>query len=284
MPLKCLQNLAVAVLVSTTAACSTSPVSSTAQQVAEGGQQYVSTLKKVNVLALDHSLEFTADLLPNLQRTQSTLEEQTQTMRERAQAVSLVNAYLDLQAQYFAQLQALAKGDQTAATQKNVKALADALGVVPNLPGLAAPIKNSVASLAGHVATAAHNREVALVLQRDASVVGQALLFNQQVLDEQIQWMTFREQLAREVAYRDNVEKPYLAEKKLGEAWKKAWMSSIKPPPNIALLEEARQASLRMQQAWLDVLRGQGNMNQLSGVFTELQASIQTLQTRQANP
>lgn len=252
--------------------------------MAEGGQQYVSTLKKVNALALSHSLEFTADLLPNLPRTQATLEDHTQAMRERAQTVSLVNTYLDLQAQYFAQLQAFAKGDQSAATQKNVKALADALGAVPNLPGLATPIKNSVASLAGHVATAAHNREVALVLQRDASVVGQALLFNQQVLEEQMQWITFREQLAREVAYRDEVEKPYLADKKLGETWKKAWMNSIKPPPTIALLEEARQASLRMQQAWLDVLRGQGSMNQLSGVFTELQASIQTLQTRQANP
>ncbi|WP_370262370.1 hypothetical protein [Limnobacter sp.] len=260
-------------------ACASTPGSSTAQQVAEGGQQYVAMLGKVNKAALEHSLGFTADLLPRLPRTQATLQEQTELMQQRVVWLGQVQQHFGVQASYFAALQALAKGDTSSNTQKAVKALAGALEHVPGLPSLGGTTKTALGGLAQHVAKAHHSDVVAQVLQRDADAVANALLYNQQVLEEQIQWITQREQLARQVDYRDKVQKPYVEGNKLPEAWKKAWKTHVLGPPTVELLQQARQASLRMQEAWLNVLRGQGSINQLGGVFAELEASVQA--TRQ---
>ena len=255
--------------------CATAPATSTAQEVAEGGQQYVAVLGKVNKAALEHSLGFTADLLPNLPRTENTLVEQTELMQQRVRWLAQVQQHLTLQADYFAALQALAKGDTSPNTQKVVKALAGALGNVPGLPSISNATKTAVGGLAQHVAKARHSTVVASVLERDADAVAQALLFNQQVLDEQIQWITVREQLARQLEYRDKIQKPFVDGKKLPESWKKAWKAGVLGPRTVELLQQARQASLRMQQAWLEVLRGQGGINALGGVFDELNASVQ---------
>ena len=279
----------VAVLVALavqSAGCATSTSVGSAEQLAEGGHKYIATLQKVNALALDHSLDVTADLLPNLPRNTSTLEEQTAAMLDRAKWLAVVDGYLTTQAQYFAQLQALAKGDTSSATQKSVKQLAGALGNLPGAPGLSTAAKNAVAGLAQHVAKARHAALVADVLERDADAVGQALLYNQHVLQEQIEWITYREQLARQVEFRDKVQKPFEEGKKLPESWKKTWKAHIKQPPTVELLQQAVQASARMQQAWLDVLRGQGTINELGAVFDELQrnASATVEQLAQTTP
>jgi hypothetical protein len=259
------------------AGCANTGAVGTAQQVAEGGQKYISTLQKVNALALDHSLDFTANLLPNLPRNAATLEEQTAAMLQRAKWLAVVDGYLNTQAQYFAQLQALAKGDTSSATQKSVKQLAGSLAHVPGAPSLSAAAKNAVAGLAQHVEKARHAGLLAQVLERDADAVGQALLFNQQVLQEQIDWITHREQLARQVEFRDKVQKPFVEGNRLPESWKKTWKAHIKQPPTVELLEQAVQASARMQQAWLDVLRGQGTINELGAVFDELQHNARAM-------
>lgn len=256
--------------------CATAPAVGTAQQVAEGAQKYTTVLGKVNKAALDHSLNFTADLLPNLPRTENTLAEQTGLMQQRVQWLADIQQHLNLQAQYFSALQALAKGDSSNATEKAVKNLAGALGKFPSLPTVSSATKNLVGGLAQHVAKASHGAHLAEVLERDADVVAQALLFNQQVLEEQIRWITFREELARQVDFRDKVQKPFVEGKKLPESWKKAWKAHIQGPATVELLKQAREASLRMQEAWLNVLRGHGSFNAMGGVLDELQASVQT--------
>lgn len=132
-----------------------------------------------------------------------------------------------------------------------------------------------MAGLAGHVADWKHSAEVKAVLIRDADTVSQALLLNQLSLEEQIQWVTRREALARQVEYREKVEKPFVDDKKLSETWKKAWIADIKRPPTIALLEQARQVSLIMQQAWLDVLRGQGGFEHMRASLDQIASNLQ---------
>ena len=132
-----------------------------------------------------------------------------------------------------------------------------------------------MAGLAGHVADWKHSAEVKAVLIRDADTVSQALLLNQLSLEEQIQWVTRREALARQVEYREKVEKPFVDDKKLSETWKKAWIADIKRPPTIALLEQARQVSLTMQQAWLDVLRGQGGFEHMRASLDQIASNLQ---------
>lgn len=251
--------------------------------VAKTGKQYVETLKKVNTFAQDHSLEFTADLLPDLPRNDTTLQQQTEAMRERVRLVNEVAAYFDAQAQYFSELEALAKGDHSSGTEKALKKLVEALNKAPDIPGVPKVTKDAVAGVAGHVASRKHSGVVKEVLLRDAETVAQALLTNQRILDEQIQWISKREALARQVAYREKVQKPFVDDKKLTETWKKAWIADVKRPPTIALLEQAKAASVEMQHAWVDILRGQGSFEHLSGSFQQIHENIQAAAADSAN-
>ena len=151
----------------------------------------------------------------------------------------------------------------------------EALNKAPDSPGITRVTKTAVSGLAGQVAQWRHSKALVKVLQRDADTVGQALLMNQYILEEQIQWITQREELARQVEYREKVLKPYVGTKKLPQAWKKAWIADIKRPPTIALLEQARQVSLIMQQAWLDVLRGQGGFEHMRASLDQIASNLQ---------
>lgn len=246
-----------------------------AEGVAKTGKQYLNTLKKVNEFAVDHTLEFTADLLPDLPRTETTLKQHTDAMRQRVDLQNEVAAYFDTQLLYFAELDLLAKGDNSNGTARALRELVEALNKAPSSPGITRVAKTAVSGLAGQVAQWRHSKALAEVLARDADTVGQALLMNQYILEEQIQWVTQRDELARQVEYREKVFKPYVGEKKLPEAWKKAWIADIKRPPAIELLEQAKAASIDMQRAWVDVLRGRGSFEHLLGSFQQINENIQ---------
>jgi hypothetical protein len=260
-----------------TAACaSKTPLQ--VEGLASAGKQYTSTLKKVNSLALEHSLEFTADLLPSLPRDSNTLEQQTDAMRQRAAQVQAAADYFDIQALYFAELSALAKGDYSTGTTRALKSLVEALNKAPSVAGFPRVTKDAVADLAGHVANWRHSQQVREELLRGAEPIGQALLMNQRILEEQIQWINRRQELVRQVQYRDEVQKPFLTDKKLPERWKKAWMDDVKQVPTIALLEQAKAASIEMQQAWVNVLRGQGSFEHLRGIFDQMNSNMKVIQ------
>lgn len=243
--------------------------------LAATGKQYTTTLKKVNSFALDHTLEFTAGLLPNLPRDNATLLVHTQAMQQRAALLQTTSEYFDMQALYFAELSALAKGDTGTGTTRALRKLVEALNKAPDVGGIPRVSKEAVAGLAGHVASWNHSAQVREELQRSAEPVAHALLLNQHILQEQIQWITQREELARQVEYREKVLKPFVEDKKLGETWKNAWMKYIKQVPTIELLEQAKAASIDMQQAWVNVLRGEGSFEHLQGVFDQLNSNIQ---------
>jgi hypothetical protein len=252
-----------------------------AEGLANTGKQYTGTLKKVNSFALEHSLEFTADLLPNLPRDNTTLQQQTQAMQQRAALLQTTSDYLDTQALYFAELSALAKGDTSTGTTQALKKLVEALNKVPDISGIPRVAKDAVAGVAGHVAAFRHSAQVREELLRSAEPVAQALLLNQQILEEQIKWITQREALARQVEYREKVLKPFVDDKKLGETWKNAWIKHVKQAPTIELLEQAKAASIEMQQAWVNVLRGEGSFAHLQGVFDQLNSNIQAANNRE---
>jgi hypothetical protein len=280
--LQLIPRIAVCMALLMTAACASKTPLQT-EGLATTGKQYTSTLKKVNSFALDHTLEFTADLLPNLPRENSTLMQHTEAMRQRAAMLQSTANYLDMQALYFAELSALAKGDTSTGTTRALKKLVEALNKSPDLGGIPRTTKEALAGLAGHVASWKHSAQVREELLRSAEPVAQALLMNQLVLEEQIQWITQREALARQVEYREKVLKPFVGDKKLGETWKKAWIADIKQQPSIELLEQARAASIEMQQAWVNVLRGEGSFAHLQGVFDQLNSNIQAATNHEPN-
>jgi hypothetical protein len=239
--------------------------------------------QEVNSFALDHTLEFTADLLPNLPRDNTTLLLQTQAMQQRAALLQTTGDYFDTQALYFSELSALAKGDTSAGTTRALRKLVEALNKAPDVGGISRVSKEAVAGLAGHVAGWKHSAQVREELQRSAEPVAHALLLNEHILQEQIQWIAQREELARQVEYREKVLKPFVEDKKLGETWKNAWMKHIKQVPTIELLEQAKAASIDMQQAWVNVLRGEGSFEHLQGVFDQLNSNIQAAKSNEAD-
>jgi hypothetical protein len=201
------------------------------EEFATAGRQYTITQSKVNNLALENSLEFTADLLPGLPRNPTTLQQQTDAMQQRAALVQASETYLNTQARYFAELNALAKGDQSTGTTRALKQLVEALNKAPNLGNIPRASKEGVAGLAGHVASWQHSAQVRNELQQSAEPVALALLTNPMILEEQIRWISQRQHLARQLEYRDEVLKPFIEDKELPERWKRAWMASVKPPP-----------------------------------------------------
>lgn len=235
-----------------------SKLPSRVEGLANNGQAYTEALRKVNNLALDQSLEFTADLLPMLPRSADTLSASTTEMRKRAALVRQYDAQLIALGDYFSSLEALAAGGQADAVEKAAGKLAE------QLKGTELAVdKKALGGAGAAIALGMHGKAVEGALQRDADLIAQVLAVNEQLLDEQIRWVTLRDELGRTVRYRDEVEKPFLDDKKLGETWKKAWVAELKRPPVIAVLEEAKLANRSMQQAWAGILLGKGNFQAL---------------------
>ena len=149
--------------------CSTVPVDR-ALGVSATGKAYVETLKKVNDLALDTSIEFTAKLLPTLPRTEESLEAHTETIRERSVLIGNAHEYLNGLASYFSELEALAKGDQSEATAEALGQVADSLKAEPFELKLSDEKKKAITGLAGFVAKQVHVAAVEKALVDSAQI------------------------------------------------------------------------------------------------------------------
>lgn len=258
------------------AGCSTVSVDRTIG-ISATGKAYVETLKKVNDLALDTSIEFTANLLPTLPRTEESLEATTEEIRKRSSLIGKAHKYLNGLASYFSELEALAKGDQSEATAKALGQVAESLKAEPIELKLSDEKKNAITGLAGFVAKQIHAAAVEKALTRDADTVAQTLAISEKMLDEQISWIRLREDAERKKKYNDNVKKPFVAGGQLGPDWKKAWSSEVRASPVIALLSEAKEASREMQRAWIDILRGQYSFAEIQSSLKNVKAGIEAI-------
>lgn len=258
------------------AGCSTVPVDR-AIGISATGKAYVETLKKVNDLALDNSIDFSANLLPNLPRMEAVLAEHTDEIKKRSLLIGSAHEYLNSLASYFSELDALAKGDQSEATAKALGQVAESLKAEPIELKLSDDKKKAITGLAGFVAKQIHAAAVEKALVRDADTVAQALAISERMLDEQISWVSFREGADRKMKYENSVKKPFLDGKTLGPDWKKAWSSEVRIPPVIALLSEAKKASGEMQKAWIDILRGQYSYAEIQSSLKNVKAGIEAI-------
>jgi hypothetical protein len=241
------------------------------------GKSYVATLKKVNDLALDTSIEFTVNLLPALPRTEETLEAATEEIRKRTLLIGNAHEYLDGLGSYFSELDALAKGDQSEATANALGQVAESLKGMPFELKLSDEKETAITGLARFVAKQIHASAVEKALIRDADTVAQALAISEEMLSEQIRWIRLREASERKRQYIDEVRKPFLSGGQLGSDWKRAWSSAVRTPPIVALLSEAKKASDDMQRAWVDILRGQYSFNEIQSSLQNVKAGIEAL-------
>ena len=257
--------------------CATASVDR-AKNTAAVGTVYVETLKKVNDLALDRSITFTANLLPNLPRNVATLDGQTKAIVDRAKLIGDAHKYLDELKTYFGELDALAKGDESDATSKAFGSVLDSLKKAPVGLEISDGRKSALNGLAGFVAKQIHAVAVEKALKRDADTIAQALAVSEQMLDEQTKWIEFRERAERLLAYKTNVERPFVAgTPALGADWKKAWSEHVRMAPVIALLADAKKASAEMQKSWVSVLRGEYSFAELQASLANVKAGIEAV-------
>lgn len=248
--------LVTSILAFTVAGCATVPIER-AQGVSSSGKQYVETLKEVNNLALDESIKFSANLLPRLSRTEDVLVTTTDEIKKRAQLIGQAHEYYDALATYFAELEALANGDQSESTANALSKVADSLKAQPVALELSDDKKKALTGLTGFVAKQVHAAAVEKALVRDADTVAQALTVSEQMLDEQIRWISVREKAERDRKFNSGVKKPFISGAELGSDWKDAWSSYVRTAPVIALLTDAKKASVEMQRSWINILRAQ---------------------------
>ena len=272
-----ISQLAIAILcILVLAGCSTVSVNR-ATGVSATGKAYVETLKKVNVLALDKSIDFTANLLPSLPRNDDTLDANTDEIKKRSLLIGTADEYLNGLASYFSELEALAKGDQSEATAKALGQVAESLKFEPIELKLSDEKKKAITGLAGFVSKQVHAAAVEKALLRDADTVAQALAISEKLLDEQIGWIKHREDAERKKKYNEDVRKPFVTGGQLDSNWKKAWSTEVRTTPVIALLSQAKKASVEMQKAWIDILRGQYSYLEIQSALNNVKAGIDAI-------
>jgi len=269
--------LAVVMIAAAVSGCSTVSVNR-AQGAAEAGKAFTQTMGKVNDLALDRSISFTADFLStDAPRDEATLNQLTSDIRTRSKLIGDYKAYLQALADYFSELEGLSKGDQSEGTATALGKVLDSLKAPPTDLKISDDRKKALTGLAGLVAKQVHAAAVERALTRDADDVAQAIAVSEKVLDEQIRWISFRERAARELNYTKKVRTPFLSNQPLTEDWKKSWSAYVRTPPTIVLLEEAREATATLQKAWRGVLRGEYSFAELQASLLNVKAGVEAL-------
>lgn len=267
--------LAIPVLLAAAGCATVSP--ERALGVATAGKAYVETMKKVDELALERSIDFTARLLPQLPRDDKTLASHTEAMRKRIDLVGRAHAYFDGLADYFAALEALAKGDQSEANAKAAGELVDSLKNSPVELKVSDQKKQALTGLVGHISKQIHAAAVQKALERDAPVIGEALEVSGNMLEELARWIEIREKADRARSYEREVRAPYLGQGALKDDWSKAWGTHVRTAPALALLTEARKGNAEMKKAWVEVLRGHASFADLHAALKNVRAGIEAV-------
>ncbi len=269
--------LLLAVLFSLSA-CSTVAVNR-AEGVSESAISYVDSLKKVNELALDKSIDFTADLLLSTPRTLQNLNDKTKDINERIRLAGEYKNYLDQLGNYFTELNALANGDQSENTAKAIDIIVENLKQPPAEIKISDERKAALSGLSAVVAKQIHATKVQSALERHADIVAQALEISEKLLDEQISWISIREKARKLKDYKSAVEGPYTSNPPitLDDSWKNAWKASVSDSEVIQVLNDSKKASKALQKEWLAVLRGQYSPSELQSILKELKSGIDAI-------
>ena len=269
--------LLLAVLFSLSA-CSTVAVNR-AEGVSESAISYVDSLKKVNELALDKSIDFTADLLLSTPRTLQNLNDKTKDINERIRLAGEYKNYLDQLGNYFTELNALANGDQSENTAKAIDKIVENLKQPPAEIKISYERKAALSGLSAVVAKQIHATKVQSALERHADIVAQALEISEKLLDEQISWISIREKARKLKDYKSAVEGPYTSNPPitLDDSWKNAWKASVSDSEVIQVLNDSKKASKALQKEWLAVLRGQYSPSELQSILKELKSGIDAI-------
>lgn len=235
---------------------------------ADTGVDFVKAARKVNEISQKESLSFSAELLPNLPRTDGVLSAQSDQIRTRLELLERQRKQLDLMERYFGHLKELTKGSGQPKTEQ---VLADLMYAMKDLLDVTRKESADYAELAVDYRGVSSLRRT---MQKDGPVIEATLLNIAKTLEQQSQWLELRSELSQTVLFRDAVQKPFLADKALGARWKKAWIESVSPPPSQEALLKAQQAAYALVRAWRDYTDGEENTTDMTLLINQLNQSL----------
>lgn len=235
---------------------------------ADTGLDFVKATRKVNELSQKESLAFSAEILPNMPRTEIVLQTQSDLMRTRLNLLQRQRKQLDLLERYFGSMNTLAKGS---ASSKTEQVLADLMYAMKDLLDVTRKESSDYADLLVEYKGSSSLRRT---LQKDGPIIEATLTHIAQGLEQQSEWLTLRSELSRTVQFRDEVQKPFLSDKALSSRWKKAWIESVTPPPSEEALLKATQTAHALVQAWREYATGEENTTDMGLLLNQLNRSI----------
>jgi len=284
-------GLAIALL----GGCSTTSVDR-AQRLSEAGVAYSQATSVVVDEAIDASIDASserqlrskprqpvtapaaqAERAASLKTLDDELVDNVINYTRLKQSVAAVEAY-------FTALGALAGASPGDATEKAVSTLADRVNGLNNAldrgkgggPLLSDAQKSAIASLSGAVAREIHGAAVARALERDAPVIGRALVLQQMTLQAATNDIRANLEQSGLLFYKDRVEGPY----KQG-TFERGWFDDHRvavktravgsDPEAIAT---ANAAAARVQEVWRRILSGEYSPEELTAILKDTEALL----------
>jgi hypothetical protein len=200
------------------------------------------------------------------------------------QYLSLRASLLNVQA-YFKALQTLSENPQSETTASAVSTLADRINMVNNAikggngpvkPVISEAQKTALSGLVKLVANEVHAAMVGTALKRDASVIGEALLLQEMLLEnaETVILGALKDEDAR--FYIDKVQRPF-EKQEIGEAWiadRRAYLKAKAMGETSEALKVARTASEQMSKTWQKILSGVYDASEMREQVQQLEALV----------
>lgn len=267
------------------AGCAQAPVARSIE-LAAAGQEYAATLRRVNELALNESIDHAGLFLSQAAlRDEAVLLRTVELLRQRQQRVAAWAEYLQLLADYFARLEELARGDPSGDNTKALKAVLTTLKAADLGLELPDRTRRDLVNLTGLVSRQVHSAVLAERLEQDAEPIARALALTTAVLADQTRWAETRAQAARGRSYELEVLKPYVERgRALGPTWRRAFGAHVRPAAVVKLLQDAQVASVRMEQGWRQVLARGESLDDVRRVLQELRLQADALVYQDAAP
>jgi hypothetical protein len=261
-----------------------------AKDVSSAGVQYAHATSQVVDVAVDAIIDADSEaevLRKPRPANMPTPEQRTQDLEKLDEKlVSNVVYYTKLRSSigtleaYFQALQALANGSQAEATQTAVSSLADRVnslnvaleaGRADVKPVLTDAQKSALAGLSKVVSKQVHGAVVGRALERDAPVIGRAILLQQQVLAFAERDISDHIMAANDRFYVDKVLGPYQAAT-MDSTWvgdRRTYIKVRALGETLETVKSAQMASKQMEAIWRKILSGEYSAAEITTMLRE---------------
>lgn len=197
----------------------------------------------------------------------------------------LLRASLVTVQDYFKALQTLADNPQSETTASAVSTVADQVNAInkavkgtdaPKKPVISDTQKAALSGLTKLVAEQVHGAMVGAELKRDAPIIGEALLLQEELLEtaETVISAAMKDENARFYVYK--VQRPF-EKQEIGDAWiadRKTYLKAVAVGETSDALKTAREASKQMRKTWEKILSGVYNAGEMKQQIAEVEALV----------